>query len=148
MRQSWKTANESTPRATPTIPDRSAGSLHRRDRAATAAVLASLRGAIAEHDTVLAIVTAGLSSRGDAATPARAAALRAFAGPLADAAEALVSRVGPEVASLAACPGAGAEELGEIVRAAAALGVRAARLRLRLVDYGSRGRSNERYRGR
>ena len=63
-----------------------------------------LRRPIADYDAVLAILTAGLSSRADGATAAKAAALRAHAGPLADAAEALASRAAAEIATVAAGP--------------------------------------------
>ena len=108
-----------------------------RGTQAAAAILQGLRPLrerIEAHDVILLVFTAGLSSRADTATPARAAAVRSFALPIADAAEALavaasvdVSAVDGDLRQL--------DELAGIARAAAALRVRSARARARLLEY-------------
>ncbi len=98
-----------------------------------------LRDRIEVLDAVLAIFSAGLSARLDTATPSRAAALATVATSFADAASALAV----EAATMTA-EGPGRRDADQIARAAAGLQVRTARLRLRMVEYRSKGLSRGR----
>jgi hypothetical protein len=107
---------------------------HPARKAARAAATAArpLPDRIRGLDAALAVLSAGLASRPDTATPVAAAALEEVVAEFADAAAALAV----EAATTAAGRGRGATL--SLARAAAALEVRAARLRLRLVEYRAR----------
>jgi hypothetical protein len=85
----------------------------------------------------LAVLSAGLASRPDTATPAAAAALEEVVAEFADAAGALAVEA-------ATTTGRSRGATLSLARAAAALEVRVARLRLRLVEYRARAGSPRR----
>ncbi len=116
------------------------GERHGRRKGGDApSVPAPLRNRIEDLDVVLAIFSAGLSARRDAATPGRADALTAVATTMADAASALAVEAATVITK-----GPGRRDADRIARAAAGLQVRAARLRLRLVEYRARADSRGR----
>ena len=102
----------------------------------------SLRDRIAARDAVLAALAAGISSRGRETQPPGPRAATSFSGgPVADAAEALAEEAASAVEAIEAGPG-GRRIGDELARAAAALQVRVARLRLRLIERAARARSD------